>query len=378
VSSGGGGAPDGGNAFAELLHELRSSLLQTAPRTRGTVLSAGCAGSWYFEWFNRCCGRPARHIGLELYQPPPAALPPGVEWLSRPASDMGPVPDASVDLVFSGQNLEHLWPEEAAGFLLESRRVLRPGGHLVLDSPNREVTSGLVWMHHEHVLEYSVDEIERLLAIAGFEVERTVGLWLCRDHATRRLLPLEPDPTAPDGTSSRRAREAFLRPRDSFVWWVEARPAARPCDESGLRQEVEAIAGRARDERLQRWQGCVGRRAGEGDGEWLEASRGEAGVLRYGPYAPLRRGRHQVSFEWRAEPTGGAAVALTFDVVEDGGRRELCRRDVLLGEIRSARPARLGLAFDLDRTTFGVEFRAISTGCAAVAVKPRLIVEEPR
>jgi SAM-dependent methyltransferase len=71
---------------------------------------------------------------------PPDPLPPKVEWLQRNLGDLSPIDDGSVDLVFAGQVIEHLWPEDVAGFLAEAHRVLRPGGFLALDSPNRLVT----------------------------------------------------------------------------------------------------------------------------------------------------------------------------------------------------------------------------------------------
>lgn len=46
-----------------------------------------------------------------------------------------PLPDASVDVVVSAQTVEHLWDQ--ARFVDECARVLRPGGRLVLTTPNR-------------------------------------------------------------------------------------------------------------------------------------------------------------------------------------------------------------------------------------------------
>ena len=47
-----------------------------------------------------------------------------------------PLADASVDAVVSFETIEHLW--EHNQFLAEVRRVLRPGGWLIVSSPERD------------------------------------------------------------------------------------------------------------------------------------------------------------------------------------------------------------------------------------------------
>ena len=54
--------------------------------------------------------------------------------------DLSDYPDGSVDLVYSGQSIEHVPSDVADKVLSEVRRVLRPGGHLGLDTPNARVT----------------------------------------------------------------------------------------------------------------------------------------------------------------------------------------------------------------------------------------------
>lgn len=173
--------------FNELLHGCRSALLRTMPRVSGTMLSAGCAGGWYFDWVAGCTGHTGRHIGIELFSPKPAGLPANVEWIANSVSDMRGVPDSSCELVFSGQNIEHLWPEETLGFLLESWRVLTVEGWLIVDSPNRLLTAPLGWSHPEHTIEFSPQEARRLLELGGFTVNALKGMWLCRDPQTGKL-----------------------------------------------------------------------------------------------------------------------------------------------------------------------------------------------
>jgi ubiquinone/menaquinone biosynthesis C-methylase UbiE len=50
--------------------------------------------------------------------------------------DMGSVADSSVDAVWSSHNLEHLYAHEVPHALQEFRRVLKPGGFVLLAMPN--------------------------------------------------------------------------------------------------------------------------------------------------------------------------------------------------------------------------------------------------
>lgn len=58
--------------------------------------------------------------------------------------DMAPVPDASVDAVYSSHNIEHIYPHEVARALAEFFRVLKPDGLLVLACPDLQAVCRLV------------------------------------------------------------------------------------------------------------------------------------------------------------------------------------------------------------------------------------------
>ena len=73
-----------------------------------------------------------------------------------------PLPDASIDLVVSFETIEHL--TEQAPMLAEFRRVLAPGGVLVISSPNRPVyNAGGDIDNHFHVRELDRAELAALL-----------------------------------------------------------------------------------------------------------------------------------------------------------------------------------------------------------------------
>jgi SAM-dependent methyltransferase len=62
-------------------------------------------------------------------------------------TDMSPVPDASVDAVYSHHNIEHVFAHEVPLAMQEFFRVLRPGGEVLLGTPDlqnvaRTIASG--------------------------------------------------------------------------------------------------------------------------------------------------------------------------------------------------------------------------------------------
>ncbi|HMJ01879.1 MAG TPA: class I SAM-dependent methyltransferase, partial [Conexibacter sp.] len=62
---------------------------------------------------------------------------PGVEPdIVASITDMSPVADASVDAVYSHHNIEHVFSHEVSRALGEFLRVLRPGGELLLATPD--------------------------------------------------------------------------------------------------------------------------------------------------------------------------------------------------------------------------------------------------
>jgi SAM-dependent methyltransferase len=92
--------------------------------------------------------------------------------------DLSDYADDSVDLVYSGQSIEHVPLDVADTVLSEVRRVLRPGGYLGLDTPNARVTrlqqAEFIDPDHEH--EYTDGELRQKLTRAGFEVVEAKGL----------------------------------------------------------------------------------------------------------------------------------------------------------------------------------------------------------
>jgi SAM-dependent methyltransferase len=233
-------APSGltSDTFHMTLHELRTIELEGVRKGAETALSVGASGRWYFDWFETHYGPLERHIGVEAFEPMPEDLPRYAEWIDSSADRFAGVEDSSIDLVFAGQTTEHLWAEELVGFLLEAKRVLRTGGVLAVDSPNRLITEQIMWSHGGHTLELSPQEWSELVTLAGFSVERERGVWLCR--LGDRVLELEDGMSEPT-VLTRRIALGGDHVEGSFVWWIDARAEDGPADEEGLRRRVAEL-----------------------------------------------------------------------------------------------------------------------------------------
>ena len=88
-----------------------------------------------------------------------------------------PLSDASVDVVVNFQVIEHLWDQPQ--FVGECRRVLRPGGRLLISTPNRiTFTPGSdTPLNPFHTRELNAAELAELLEQGGFGVDRLYGVF---------------------------------------------------------------------------------------------------------------------------------------------------------------------------------------------------------
>ena len=88
-----------------------------------------------------------------------------------------PIADASVDVVVNFQVIEHLWDQPQ--FIAECLRVLRPGGKLLISTPNRITFSPGrdTPLNPFHTRELNAAELTELLVDGGFGVETMYGVY---------------------------------------------------------------------------------------------------------------------------------------------------------------------------------------------------------
>ncbi|HTQ09794.1 MAG TPA: class I SAM-dependent methyltransferase [Fimbriimonadaceae bacterium] len=103
------------------------------------VLDIGCGrGAWLEDpcaitEMRKFKGRCAEVIGIDVDEA--AAANPSLDRYEMIENGRWPVADASVDVAFADYVVEHI--EDVDAFFAEARRVLKPGGHLCLRTPNR-------------------------------------------------------------------------------------------------------------------------------------------------------------------------------------------------------------------------------------------------
>ena len=122
---------------------------------------------------------------------------PQVEPIRAELTDL-PLPDGAFDLITSFQVIEHVW--DVPAYLASLRRVLAPGGELLLATPNRLTFTpdSPTPVNPFHVREFDPGELQHELTGAGFRVGAMLGL-----HHGRRLAAIERVYGARDGVPGR-------------------------------------------------------------------------------------------------------------------------------------------------------------------------------
>lgn len=346
-----------------LLHELRGQAFSRLDFSAEHLVSVGCAGTWYFDWIEERFGSVAKHTGVEFYSPKPDDLPANCEWIANTAGSMPEIDDSCADAVFSGQNLEHLWPEEVTGFFLESNRILKPGGKLVVDSPNRNVTAKLNWSHPEHTVELTPEEAVELCELSGFDVEKVEGIWQCEDLASDQVLPFEKLYRFGPQSMKNRMANGTDRPEKSFIWWVVASKSSRAPQREALERRMTEIFSLAWPERCDRTLTSCGTKTANS----TFVSNGKPGVVMFGPYMPVRRGEY-VS-RTKIKILNLPATMTTADKIEFSVRARaecdvLGEHSIALADREVGETIEVEIPFAVDDTTFGIQFR-VDSNCEA-------------
>jgi 2-polyprenyl-3-methyl-5-hydroxy-6-metoxy-1,4-benzoquinol methylase len=144
---------------------------------RGRMLDYGAGiGNLTRQLF--ALGRFEQVTGADLL-PRPASLPGAIAWHCLDLNQGDVVPAASFDVVIASEVIEHL--ENPRDVAREWYRILKPGGRLILSTPNNESIRSLVALlmrghfvafddscYPAHITALLRKDLERILTEAGF------------------------------------------------------------------------------------------------------------------------------------------------------------------------------------------------------------------
>ena len=161
-------------AFKEQMwHVLCREVFSHHIRADDTVIDLA-AGSCEFINNIRC----GRKIAVDL-NPETHRYAIDAEVVLARSDEMTAISDASVDVVFTSNFFEHL-PDKPTLLrtLAECRRVLRPGGQIIVLMPNMHYLGGKYWDYFDHHLPLTHRSLPEALMLAGYEVTKVVPRFL--------------------------------------------------------------------------------------------------------------------------------------------------------------------------------------------------------
>jgi SAM-dependent methyltransferase len=115
--------------------------------------------------------RARRVVAMDLDATVARAAAPHVTAEVGDCTDLSRFGDASFDVVFASNLIEHLDRSQAQRLLAGAARVLRPGGRLVLMQPNFRLNPGRYFDDFTHVAVYTDQSLTDYLVSLGWRIE---------------------------------------------------------------------------------------------------------------------------------------------------------------------------------------------------------------
>jgi SAM-dependent methyltransferase len=103
---------------------------------------------------------------------------PGVRALVGPADAMTEIADHSVDVAFISNFFEHIDRDTILRVLTEVRRVLRPGGRLLILQPNIRFAARDYWMFFDHITPVDDRALVEAFALTGLRLVHRIERFL--------------------------------------------------------------------------------------------------------------------------------------------------------------------------------------------------------
>ena len=181
-----------GERTAERVEAVFAPFFRLSGRNRD-VLEIGCGTG---RLLRHLAPRHRSYVGIDISEETLGAgeMPPNTETRVADAVDLAGFDDCSFDVVISSQLMEHFHPDDVPPHLAAVRRVLRPGGRFIFETPSRLTGPHDISRHFDrestcfHLKEYDFRSLRPLLKAAGF---RKVRSPLFRHRMYERLPWLE-------------------------------------------------------------------------------------------------------------------------------------------------------------------------------------------
>lgn len=157
-------------AWEVLVHDF----LQKYVVPSDTVVDIG-AGDGYFVTKIRA----ARRIAVDLSPHVRALTRHGVEVIEGPATELSSLLDTQADVIFMSNFLEHLPDKRTLLIVLEEcRKVMRPGGRLMILQPNIRYVGAAYWDYIDHHIALTEHSLTEALEVSGFSVLELIPRFL--------------------------------------------------------------------------------------------------------------------------------------------------------------------------------------------------------
>jgi SAM-dependent methyltransferase len=136
-------------------------------RSDAAVLDLGCG---YGEFINQVeCGK---KYGMDLNPATARLLANGVQFFEQDCSHPWPLPENSLDVVFTSNFFEHLPDKQTlSSALAQAHRCLKAGGLLIAMGPNIKYLPGAYWDFWDHYLPLTHLSLSEGMQNNGFEIE---------------------------------------------------------------------------------------------------------------------------------------------------------------------------------------------------------------
>jgi len=125
-------------------------------------------GAGYCSFINQV--QAAQRFALDVFPQVGQYAAPGVETLVGSCTDLSRFGDASLDVIFASNLLEHLTRPDIDATLSEVRRALRPDGYLILIQPNFRYCAREYFDDYTHLQIFTHVSLSDWLAAAGLRV----------------------------------------------------------------------------------------------------------------------------------------------------------------------------------------------------------------